>query len=124
MSIKVVSDEGRSFIAGNHNEQFTFTTNKSVKLGQTFTGDDGKVLGLVVNDVDVDTDAQETRPVSVLVSGVVYLERITGVDGTKAPTAQEQAALNALGVHFLGQGVAIATTGTSSSTASSATTGA
>ena len=111
MSIKVVSQEGRFFIAGNHNEQFTFTTNKSVKLGQIFTNETGKALGLVVNDVDVDTYAQEARPVSVLVSGVVYLERITGVDGTKAPTAQEQAALNALGIHFLGQGVTIASAG-------------
>lgn len=111
MSIKVVSDEGRFFIAGNHNEQFTFTTDKPLTMGQIFTDASGKALGLVVNDVDVDVDAQETRTVSVLVSGVVYLERITGVDGTKAPTAQEQAALNALGIHFLGQGVAIATTG-------------
>lgn len=108
MSIKVVSQAGRFFIAGNHNEQFTFTTKKSVKLGQTFTDTTGKVLGLVVNDVDVDTDAQEARPVSVLVSGVVYLERITGVDGTKTPTTQEQAALNALGIRFLGQAATVA----------------
>lgn len=82
MSSKTYSSNNFDFIAGKNQEQFTFQATDTVKKGSVFKKD-GKVVGLVLNDVEIDQEDKEARPVAVMVSGIVYAERITATDDEK-----------------------------------------
>lgn len=105
MGVKVITETGFFFIAGKNNEQFTFTTAVSVKAGDAFKNDAGQVIGLVVNDVDIDAEDKEPRPVAVLVSGIVYEEKLS-------LSAEDRAALlSNTSVRFLGGDNTVAASG-------------
>jgi len=96
MGVKVTKETGFFFIAGKYNETFTFTTAESVKAGSVFKNDAGNVIGLVVNDVTIDAEEQEARPVAVLTTGVVYADKLTATDDEK------KALLASTGITFFG----------------------
>ena len=81
MGTKVYSGSVKEFIAGNNVDKFTESTDVSVKAGQVFKRN-GKIIGLVVNDVDINED-NEPRPVSVLTSGAVYHNMLDATDAEK-----------------------------------------
>lgn len=109
MSSKTYSSDNFDFVAGRYNEKFTYQATATVKKGDVFK-QNGNVVGLVLNDVVIDTDEPEARPVAVLISGVVYSGRINATDDEK------KALLSDTGIRFLDYTPASGTTQDAGST--------
>lgn len=100
MSSQIHTSNNFDFIAGKYQENFTFSTDKSLKKGSVFK-QGGKAVGLVLNDITIDDEA---RPVAIMVAGIVYPDRLVATDDEK------KSLLTDTSIRFLGGSLDAGTT--------------
>ncbi|MGM0239477.1 hypothetical protein [Enterococcus sp. AZ103] len=77
-----------NFLASAHYQNFTYQADKSYKAGEVYPANDSTAIGIVFNDVTVDTDTG-SQPVAIMVEGYVLKDRLTDAPDAAAITAMK-----------------------------------
>lgn len=78
-----------NFLASARYQNFTYQADKTYKAGEVYPANDSTAVGIVFNDVTVDSETG-SQPVAVMVEGYVLLDRLPVVPTQDAMDAMKE----------------------------------
>lgn len=78
-----------NFLASSKFQTFTYQAEKTYKAGEIFPENDGTAVGIVMNDVTVNSEIG-SQPVSVIVEGYVLEKRLSQSVTSEAKEAMKE----------------------------------
>lgn len=84
-----VKAEQINFLASAKYQNFTYQADKSFKAGEPYPANDATAVGIVFNDVTVDSETG-SQPVAIMVEGYVLIDRLPVAPTDEAKTALKE----------------------------------